>query len=303
MKNQTLSFAPGPVPGNFFIPITYSHRTSQFEKLYKSVIDKLQRYLPEHKVLLIQGSSASAIEAVVTSFGMTLTNTQIESHGVFGDRFMDALADNVYNNQKLTFTAGVQFETSKSKYVKVERQQGTVLVLDCVSCFPYKYDKNADIIITSSSKILSGLPVMGIVYIKKHLINQNIIRKFYGYLSISEYLKYDQKNQTPHTSMIPQIMSLNKALNNVIGNVQIRRNIRETLKAKVEFLGDIDVPVLTVRLNDEIVKRLKKHKIELYKNKIYTSGDIYQISMFNYKNENVYKKLVEVINNESSMRN
>jgi len=84
--------------------------------------------------------------------------------------------------------------------------------LDFITAGPRNTSKELFTFIASSSKILTGFPVLGIVLYNKRA--EKYFRDKGDYLNIMKYIKYGEKNQTPHTSLIPQFISLNKNLDN-----------------------------------------------------------------------------------------
>jgi len=313
LKEKKL-FSPGPVPKKEIINIDFSHRSKEFEKLYKNTKDKLRKKLKipkDYNIIFTQGSGTSAIETVISSLDSQLY-PEVLCSGVFGDRANDiayrySIASQAQNIGKYLYY--VQFETSCSEYVnKGGFYDGfyndyDLVIVDCVSGFGFYPLPKADIIIASSSKILAGLPVLGIVLYNKRA--EKYFRDKGDYLNIMKYIKYGEKNQTPHTSLIPQFISLNKNLDNIITRGEIIQNCRVVEGFKEFIVGDNVCPVLTFKTKNilKVLKEFKKYNVEVYHNLSYMK-DCFQISMFNYRDVKYYKLIkciLEKLKNENSL--
>lgn len=320
MKEPKLFFTPGPVYSKQNITINFSHRSKNYSDLYKKVerklINKFGLFSKYWDVIFIQGSSTAAIESVLTSLKPNKT-IEVYSNGIFGDRAKEIAQQHfkkVYYNlpfnprdnitrvktpEDVVFV--VDYETSKSVYNNARElfniyPSKTIKIADCVSSLGYyPIPMNADIIITSSSKIIGGLPTMGIIFIRKD-VKRYIISKGY-YLNLQRYIKFKENYQTPNTSLIPQLISLDKALDNMITKKQIDNNIRTINNIpNSTYVGDKNSPVITIKATRKMERELKKGGIELYFNSNYMQG-IYQISCFSYKDNKKYKQLKKVLEN------
>jgi aspartate aminotransferase-like enzyme len=284
-------YSPGPVPGKWDIDINFSHRSKEFSRLVESVENKLRKTFKLSKEWLIiftQGSGSSAIETVIQSL-QGLMHIKVIENGTFGHR-----AKELVDKYKLD---NVLFETSKSLYDDNIYRGNNLVIVDMVSALGYyPIPENADIVISSSSKILSGLPVMGIVFIKKKALKY--FKKKKGYLDLKTYLDiYDSDKQTPNTPLLPQFISLDKALDNIITKKQIDKNC-EALKIEnkdMEVIGD-KCPVKTIKVKDinKVLNEFKKYNIEVYYNPKYM-GNYFQISMFNYRDTKYYELIKDIL--------
>lgn len=301
-------YSPGPIPQKIELDISFSHRSPEFKQLYKDTKRKLrERFnIPDkYNILFTQGSGTSAIETVLSCL---VGFPRWHSTGIFTERAIkiadsymrpDYVGNRVYHYY-------TQFETARSSYFCPDYRldediaqvdpDGT-LVVDCVSGFGfYPLPDAANVIIASSSKILGGLPVMGII-----LYDTKAYARFDhrgDYLNILNYINHDKKNETPHTSLIPQLISLNKALNDIISPSQIEENCRALHSERFEYIGEKVAPVISIKVSDPIewVGKFRKYNAEIYFNPNYMK-DYFQVSMFNYRDPIYYQFIREVLEN------
>ena len=101
-------------------------------------------------------------------------------------------------------------------------------------------------------------------------------------------IKYAKNQQTPSTSLIPQFISLDNSLDNMITKSQITENC--------DIFGTISKPVLTFKTKNinKLFEIFKKYNIEVYFNPSYMVNT-FQISMFNYKNKLYYEMVKEIM--------
>lgn len=308
-------YSPGPVPQHFSMDVNFSHRSKEFEDLYKNTKERLRNKFEipsEYEILFIQGSGSCAIETVISSLCNRL-RPNIYINGVFSERVNTIVKKNAIYDADWKWEGNyfyfVQFETSRSIYSELEKirpkpskykdQRGAseykLIVADCVSGFGFYPLPKADIIIASSSKIIGGLPVLGII-----LFNERAEYWFTNsggdYLDILSCIKYDRINQTPHSSLIPQLLSLNEAIPNVINPEQIIDNCEALHSDKIQFEGEVVAPVLTIKLPNPKSWRdlFQGFNAEVYYNPSYMK-DCIQVSMFNYRDTRYYELLRAIL--------
>jgi len=319
--NKNLFFASGPLPSKINIEIAYSHRSQKFKDLFKKCKLKLENQL-NRKVLFIQGSASLAIECILSSITIN-KRILIISNGQFGERSSELfkkyskkiiIVNNEidakkYLNKKIDFFYITQFETSNSKYndcnnlVKICKSNKIISIVDCVSSYPYYKHPDCDISILSSAKQIGGLPVMGIVTYKPNieriLLDSN---EYPGSLSLKKYIIYARENQTPHTSLIPQFISLLRKLDKL--NKRTINKQKELINSNSKLFSDLkDIiigeqisPVITFKVKD--IKKcqlfFKKYNIEPYYNNKYMQNTI-QCGMYNYSDKKIYIRLHKII--------
>jgi len=296
---MNLLFSPGQIASSENITIDFSHRSNKFSNLYFDLIKKLKEKLNiplEYSIIFTQGSGTSAIETIFGSLRKNLGVTCLSS-GAFGNRAEKLIEE--YNIEKLEKTKVlyyVQFETSNSVSINYNylHNQYDLVVVDCVSGLGFYDFPKVDIVVGSSSKILGGLPVMGIIIYKSNLPIMDYFVKSNLYNSFTNYLQYGKQGQTPHTSLIPQFISLFKSLDNLITKDNIIQNCLLFKEFDFYIRGDRICPVLTFYSEDtqNLVNNLSKKRIDVYFNSSYMVNT-FQVSMFAYKSKEPYEILKE----------
>ncbi len=319
--------------------IDYSHRSEEFKQMYKDTVRRLQSLIYSYtraersskergavNIVFIQGSASAAIEAALSSVMHKYKLIGVVVNGVFGQRAA-AMArryfgDNVYEYKRVhdliravlhgyvNMAYVTQFETSTSihndvsELQKVCEENDVPLIIDAVSAFPYyTFPYQAEAVILSSSKQIGGMPVMGIVAYKDRFVGRlKEDNEGAEYLSLLRYKGSAGNSQTPHTSLIPQMQSLNLEL----ATQQYKRRVALIDQACTLLLCDIHVgvightpaPVLTIKVKN--MKMLQEllgiFNIELYYNKVYMEKDeVIQIGCFGYDDIKYYEYLAMVL--------
>lgn len=313
-------FSPGPVNSDINIKIDFHHRSEQFHDLYEHKCNLIRDafFDTEYDVILTQGSGTSAIETAVT--GLTpYKNILILSNGTFSERVVD-MCTRVSRHAPITVATNevdamrkiqsgrhevficVCFETSVSKKNKIDslidecNNRNIISIVDMVSALGFYEPTNASVICSSTAKILRGLPALGILAYRKEI--DKLIDGSNGfYLNFRRYIDSKKNRETPHTTMLPQIISIDK--DNFCTKTQIIENC-EAIKDNpaYQFLGERVAPVLTFAFNDvqimqNVIQNIQEHDINIYYNAVYMK-DKFQIGMFNHSVEK-YQKLNNII--------
>jgi aspartate aminotransferase-like enzyme len=313
-------FSPGPVNSDINIKIDFHHRSEQFHELYEQKCDLIRDtfFNKEYDVILTQGSGTSAIETAVT--GLTpYRNILILSNGTFSERIVD-MCTRVSRHAPITVATNeadairkiqsgryevficVCFETSVSRKNKIDalidecNRLGMISIVDMVSALGFYEPTNASVICSSTAKILRGLPALGILAYRTEI--DKLIDGSNGfYLNFRRYIDSKKNRETPHTTMLPQIISIDK--NNFCTNEQITANCEAIQdNAAYQFLGERVAPVLTFAFNDvhimqNVIETIQNQDINIYYNGVYMK-DKFQIGMFNHSVEK-YQKLNAII--------
>ena len=243
-------FSPGPVLKDSRVVIDMHHRSSEFSKIVKQKSDLIRDrfFNSDYDILFTQGSGTSAIESAVTNF--FVGKVLILNNGVFSQRICKILTSHniVYDevstveecyelllgNSYQTFI-GVLFETSKSKFndlyelIFLCSRKGVRTIVDMVSALGFYDVPNADVIASSTSKIIGSLPVMGLLGFK-----HSIKPKSHGYyLDVTRYIESMLEGQTPNTTLMPQVFSISE--DSIYPKCDIERNCRvfESLKHRL----------------------------------------------------------------------
>jgi aspartate aminotransferase-like enzyme len=312
-------FSPGPVPLKYATEINYSHRSGEFQVLYKEVSAKLCDLAGYKHVVLTQGSASSAVETVLSSVLTAESKILVLVNGEFGRR---AAAMAAFYTQSVSqvatlaelldklevenfdFCFVVQFETSLSIFNDLAAVQTVCvtknvhLIADAVSAFPFYEPPKAKFLITSSSKQLRGLPALGVIFFDD-ITDLNLVERS-NYLNLKRYIDYSLKNQTPHTSLMPQFDSLNQELTK-LNVVELRKQIRSNalmLTSALEnlVLNEPICPVVTLKIENAevVVEKLRQAGISVYHNLFYMNYYI-QVGCFNYDDSSVYAELGQLI--------
>ena len=313
-------FSPGPVNSDINIKIDFHHRSEQFHELYEQKCDLIRDtfFNKEYDVILTQGSGTSAIETAVT--GLTpYRNILILSNGTFSERIVD-MCTRVSRHAPITVATNesdairkiqsgryevficVCFETSVSRKNKIDalidecNKLGMISIVDMVSALGFYEPTNASVICSSTAKILRGLPALGILAYRTEI--DKLIDGSNGfYLNFRRYIDSKKNRETPHTTMLPQIISIDK--NNFCTKEHITDNCEAIQdNAAYQFLGERVAPVLTFAFNDvhimqNVIETIQNQDINIYYNGVYMK-DKFQIGMFNHSVEK-YQKLNAII--------
>ncbi len=313
-------FSPGPVNSDINIQIDFHHRSEQFHKLYEEKCNLIRDtfFNTDYDVILTQGSGTSAIETTVTG----LTNGRdilILSNGTFSQRIVD-MCTRVSRHSLITEVATeeealhkiksgkydaficVCFETSISKKNKIDdlinecNSRHIVSIVDMVSALGYYKPTNASVICSSSAKILRGLPALGILAYRKEI--EGLVDGSNGfYLNFRRYIDSKKNRETPHTTMLPQIISINQS--NFFDADRINLNCEAIQENPAfEFIGERYAPVITFKFKNEqamqqVIKQIEENNINIYYNAVYMK-DKFQIGMFNHGVEK-YQLLNQII--------
>lgn len=301
-------YSPGPVNADINIKIDFHHRSEQFHELYESKCNLIRDafFNTDYDVILTQGSGTSAIETAVT--GLTShKNVLILSNGTFSDRIVDmcnrvsrgahiSVAPNeisamqeIQSNMYDVFIC-VCFETSISNKNKIDdliaecNVRNMISIVDMVSALGFYEAPPASVICSSTSKILRGLPSLGILAYRT-VIDSYIIGNYGYYLNFRRYIDSKKNRETPHTTMLPQIMSIDSC--NFCQKKEIEKNCQAIKdNPAYQFIGERIAPVLTLQFNDtdvmqNVLKYIEDNDINIYYNIVYMK-DKFQIGMFNH---------------------
>lgn len=314
-------FAPGPVPQDERVQIAFSHRSEEFQSVVLSVRSLLRERMGMDEILVVEGSASAATEAVLYS----LTRHAVRGlgmlvNGVFSYRALQwakKYHPNVLKGSKvgnlwsmirensIDMVFAVQFETAVSKLTRMKdllaecREKQILTVVDAVSGWPYYPLPDADVVITSSSKMLRGLPVLGIVGMRKEVAEKLWDKG--GYLSLMEIQAAQRQGRTLHTAMMPQWLALLHQLRSreyVKFVSAVDYNVRAFLGNEDWegwLVGECPAPVLTVDVGtldaaEKLRDNLALAGLEVYYNKAYSNSEV-QMSMYNYEDPLVYEEL------------
>jgi len=246
-----------------------SHRSAQFQEIYKDLIQSLKKLLsiPEDYHIFITGSGTEAMERIVQNCVENYSFHFV--NGSFAKRFFIIANDSgkspvsveVPVDQKFNFKeieipenieliAFTQNETSSGTQIPVEeitavakKYPKTLIAVDIVSAVPYvdlDY-KKVDIAFFSVQKLF-GLPAgLGLMIVspratKKAEMLEDKKIDIGSYHSFPKLLQYEQKQQTHETPPVLHMYLLGK----VVTDMQKKgiENIREEIEKKASLLYD-----------------------------------------------------------------
>jgi aspartate aminotransferase-like enzyme len=298
-------FSPGPVNSEELININFHHRSDKFKSVYREKCNVIQNYLnTKYKTLLVQGSGTSSIEAAINGLVRPHFVVLLLNNGTFSNRIAEILknfdvyvinaatiedAQDILKDTHIDIFISVLFETSVSKLNNIYdivtycNDKNILSIVDMVSALGYYEIPKASIICSSTSKILRGLPSLGLLLIDANILN--LIQDNGFYLNLKRIISYSDNNETPHTSLIPQILSIKSE--NFFNKELINKNCLEIIPGKFELIGERFAPVLTLKYQSQeslkkVLSVLEQKEISIYYNSNYMS-DVVQIGMFNGK--------------------
>jgi aspartate aminotransferase-like enzyme len=250
MVNLLKLFTAGPVAcypevlekmGNQMI----SHRSVEYKKIHLETIEMLQRFLnTNNEVFLFSSTGSGFMEASVRN----CVNKHMLSCvcGSFGKRFVevgtsngkqvevlevplgnpitpDLLDDKLLKNKNIEAVTITHNETSVgllnplSKLAEVVKKHGILLLVDCVSSMGgtnIDFDRwGLDVCFSSTQKCFGVPPGLSIGCVSsKALEKSKIVENKGWYFDFINWKKYQEKQGTPMTSVIPQISGLNTIL-------------------------------------------------------------------------------------------
>lgn len=247
------------------ISVGSSHRSAEFESLYKDVISALTDVfeLSDYDLLLIPGSATTGMEAIVWSV-TSRPNVIGDDRGRWVQRWRDLVDTHNAtkpepNPEDVSISLSCLLETSLSALDDVHCG-----IVDAVSGFPYfEIPQNTQVFVTCPNKQLSALAGFSIVGVRKDSWENFDQGSKYTTLNLVRYKEYALLNQTPTTPPTASISSLLHSLRNFD-----RRANREQIRSRAEELvslvgvdsifGLVESPVVTVKrdlFSDEIIQK------------------------------------------------
>ena len=235
--------------------IYYHHREDRFHNMLEEIEQIFVKKfgLDDYIMLFLTGSGTTANEAVIFSFKAQFTYLFFDAE--FGRRLL-RLSEAHRRNfcESDNYLAFPLYETSISRVnkIKIDYEQ-QITFLDMVSAFPYYLPpKNTAIWTTVSSKQIGAYPVLGIIAIRKDLLDSNKWFRFIpnSTLSIMEHIKFRHRKETLTTSAIPLYVDLLKVLRKFDRESLIRK-IDERRERILNIIGERSVmgegPVITFK--------------------------------------------------------
>ena len=270
---------PGPtnVPNrvmNAMLTPMINHRSDDFRKLYREVIDKTKKvFETENDIVILTTSGTGAVEASVVNMIKKDDSVIVPVNGEFGTRLADlidscggrsirivapygknppieSIKEAFDKNQNIKALYAVYNETSTGtslrymeKLGELCKANGSFFIADAVSILggdTLPVDKwNIDICITASQKALAAPPGIAPISIsadaKKYMLENPPNTQ---YLNIKRYFKYySDSYETPFTPALSLFYAYNEALNIVLEEGMTNRILRHKKCARALYSG------------------------------------------------------------------
>lgn len=256
------------------------HRSSDFEKIFRSCIGKLSDILgadESYVLLLLAGSGTLAIEAFVQSVLSSSENVLVVSNGHFGDR-LTKIVETVYGRPRVVhfdYGASISLSTVETEMKRIRpswlllvahetssgminpvddvgslcHTYGTKLMVDAVSALGGMdinvIKQNIDACVSVPNKGLEGLPGVSFICIKRELVDKPSSPKTFC-LNLHRYYNFSLKNQMPSTPSTPSILGLTLALDLYLEEGLVRRKKRYQALSRLvlEHAKQLDLKLL-----------------------------------------------------------
>jgi aspartate aminotransferase-like enzyme len=286
----------------------FSHRSVEYKKLHSETVELLQRFLEtENEVFLFSSTGSGFMEASVRncvnekmlccisgSFGKRFAEVaisngkQIETvESLLGEPITPDLLDKkLSENPDVEAVSITHNETSVGlinpleKLAAVAKEHGKLLFVDAVSSMggtEIKVDKwGLDVCFSSSQKCFGVPPGLGMGSVCDGALRKSETVQNKGwYFDFKVWEKYQKRNGTPMTSVIPQIAGLNRIL-----------KIIEEMGGKKKFFD------LYAERNQRIRNGVKKLGLTLFPKSSYESPTVTCVNApANIDGLKIYKKM------------
>lgn len=268
-------------------------------KIYKKAHDLFRKKFSiptEYEIIFFSGSGTLAIESFISHFkGKLAVLSDDFENEKFASRWKDMAAHYGKYDENSPHKIYVQLETSQSKY----NGEKDVVLTDAISAFPFFPTPKSPAWVTVSSKLIGGMPVLGVLAIKKDFMNKFLRGDGPSYLNPFLYTKFQAVNQTPFTPAMPLFEDLCSSLEK-LNVAKLRREIVERYSLFVQALGRENIigdtlgPVITLK-NNVLSKKLAQ-KWNLYG---HSSNGRIQIFLYS-ESDKFYRQLAKDISKELS---
>jgi aspartate aminotransferase-like enzyme len=250
MRHYLLTPGPTPIPPEVALkealPI-FHHRTSKFAAIYKNVAEGLKYiFKTKNDVYILAASGTGAMETAVINLLSSGDEIIVASCGKFGERWADiarrcgvnvisvsvewgkavvpaAIEKTLKKNPdiKAVYTTFTETSTGVVNDIKsigeIVSKTNAVLIVDAVSGLVGQEfrtdDWKVDVVVSSSQKGFMVAPGLSFITLSDkawELVKTSRIPKFY--FDIAKYKNYYIKNETPFTSPVTLITSLQESL-------------------------------------------------------------------------------------------
>lgn len=269
---------PGPtnVPDavmNAMLTPIINHRSPPFSKLYKGLVEKVQKvFETTGEIVILSSSGTGAVEASVVNLVRPGDSVIVPVYGEFSERLaeqvegagghvtsvkapfgdatrMGALEEAFENAKTVKALYVVYNETSTGVTFRWLKEAGELcakygayFVVDAISILggdELPVDKlGVDICVTGSQKALAAPPGLGLISLsdraKKFAIEHPLIMH---YFNLPRYFEYTKRGETPFTPALPLLHALDAALDIIIEEGMPARIARHRACANALYSG------------------------------------------------------------------
>lgn len=250
----------------------FSHRSKECKTIHMDTIKRLKRFLGAEKseVLLFPSSGSGIMEASIRNSVPRGEKVLVAVVGAFGDRFKQVVESNgrkavlleyepgkvvhpeeldaaLQENPDVTAVTITHNETSTgvlnplSELAKITKEHKKLLFVDAVSAMGgtdiQTNQWGIDVVFASSQKAFGVPPGVAVgVFSEEFLKTAQNIKEKGWYFDVLKYVKYQNEKQgTPSTPPIPQILGLNIVLR-IIGQMGGKEKWLDMYKQRSEMI-------------------------------------------------------------------
>lgn len=328
---------PGPVQLPHFVVEAMArqppfHRSDEFRKLFKNVIDKLKALYPS-EVIVMPGTGTLAVETMIYNYVNPGEKVLALIYGEFGKRAAESAAirggrvleveqdlppppdvvdDLLRKDREIKAVLVIHNETSTGiaykemrRLIDVVKSNGALLLVDSVSGFPAEpLPPGVDVVATASHKALLAPPGASILYISQEPRATSGVP---ATMNLKKFIKTMESLETPYTPPISILFALDRSLSYILEQMG---NYVETHRQRVEYLyGHLKLrPIPPPSLRSNTVTAFYCEKPKEVVAKLKEAGYVIAGGMYKYRDRSIrigvmgditfddLKKVVEVVN-------
>jgi aspartate aminotransferase-like enzyme len=254
---------PGPVQLPRFVIEAMArqppfHRSDEFKKLFKSVLEKLGALYPSRPIVM-PGTGTLAVDAVIYNYVNPGEKVLALVYGEFGKRAVetakirganvveverdappapDEVEDVLRKDPAIKAVLLIHNETSTGiaykqmkRLIDVAKTYGALLLVDSVSGFPAEpLPPGVDVVATASHKALLAPPGASILYLASE---PRATASVPPSMDLRRFLKTMEHLETPYTPPIPILFALDASLSYIL---ELGAKYTDVHRERVEYL-------------------------------------------------------------------
>ena len=327
---------PGPVQLPPFVVEAMArqppfHRSEEFKKLFKSVLDKLAALYPGTAVVM-PGTGTLAVDTMIYNYVNPGDKVLALVYGEFGKRAVETAqirgasvveverdtppepdeVDDMLRKDDFKALLVIHNETSTGiaykqmkKLVDVAKSRGVLLLVDSVSGFPAEpLPPGVDVVATASHKALLAPPGASVLYLATPPRASAGVPPS---MDLKKFLKTMEHLETPYTPPIPVLYALDASLSYIL---EMGTHYTEMHRERVEYLySHLKLtPIPPVNLRSVTVTAFHCQRPKDLIQRLREAGYVVAGGMYKYREKSVrigvmgdvgiddLKKVVEVVN-------